>query len=531
MRQVLTVLFCFAAFTTALASLPTTHYKQRSTKDAKVLILGGGVAGVIAARTLYREGIDDFLIIEARNELGRRMQNYTIGGTQTDNGPANPILALARKHHVKNQYSDLDGSVTTYDYNGSKDYRDILNTSIDQFTRIIAVAGERVKTQQVDLSLQSAYGITGATPKNLYEAACQYYEVDWVRDFFLSKHAVFPMSHSSGMQVFFLLDFFILLIITTTHPIDAQPPDRSSWIASAWNNNFTFNTNMSGFSDHNNLCIDQRGFKTIIQAEAADFLQPEQVSLNSVVTTISYDGDGVTVTLENGTNLTADYVLCTFSLGVLQYGDIAFKPALPSWKVEAIQSMVMATYTKIFLQFEEKFWFDTEMAVYADKERGRYPIWQSLDHVKFFPGSGLIFVTVTGDFSLRIESMQDSDVQEEVMEVLRAMYPNTAVPDPVAFHFKRWNADPLFRGSYSNWPPSFLPGHSGNLRATVDKRLWFAGEATSLKYFGFLHGAYFEGLNAGEEIAKCIKGFACTARTHLDSVLDASPYPFVSITP
>jgi polyamine oxidase len=134
---------------------------------------------------------------------------------------------------------------------------------------------------------------------------------------------------------------------------------------------------MGGFSDENNLCIDQRGFKTIIQAEAAEFLQPQQVSLNSVVTTIAYSGDGVTVTLEDNTTLTADYVLCTFSLGVLQYGDIAFKPTLPSWKMEAIQSMVMvcfcqcqyfrrlnciqATYTKIFLQFEERFWFDTEV--------------------------------------------------------------------------------------------------------------------------------------------------------------------------
>jgi len=35
------------------------------------------------------------------------------------------------------------------------------------------------------------------------------------------------------------------------------------------------------------------------------------------------------------------------------------------------------------------------MAIYADKERGRYPIWQSLDHVDFLPGSGLVFVTVT----------------------------------------------------------------------------------------------------------------------------------------
>ncbi|KAG2749340.1 amine oxidase [Suillus brevipes Sb2] len=514
MRQVhLAVLLGFAAFA---LSPSTAHSNPRSAKDAKVLILGGGVAGVIAARTLHRKGIDDFLIVEARNELGGRMQNYTIGvsgkqytielgpnwiqGTQTGNGTANPILTLARKYHLKNQYNDLDGSITTYDYNGFKDYRDLLGTSIDQFTQVGAIAGERVKTQQVDLSLQSAYGIAGESPKNIYEAVCQYYEIDWE-------------CKCTGS------------------------PAQNSWIASAWNNNFTFNTDMGGFSEDNNLCTDQRGFKIIIQDEAAEFLQPQQVSLNSVVTTIAYSGDGVTVTLEDNTTLTADYVLCTFSLGVLQYGDIAFKPTLPSWKMEAIQSMVMATYTKIFLQFEEKFWFDTEarminsMAIYADMERGRYPIWQNLDHVKFFPGSGLVFVTVTGDFSLRIEGMQDSDVREEVMEVLRAMYPNTTVPDPVAFYFKRWNADSLFRGSYSNWPPSFLPGHSENLRATVDKRLWFAGEATSLKYYGFLHGAYFEGLNAGEEIAKCVEDPGCTGRQHLNSVVDASSYPFVSITP
>ncbi|KAG1727406.1 flavin-containing amine oxidoreductase-domain containing protein [Suillus lakei] len=367
---------------------------------------------------------------------------------------ANLILTLARKHHVK-QYNDLDGSITTYDYNGLKDYG--------------AIAGEHVKTGQVDLSLQSAYGITGANPKNMYEAACQYYEVDW-------------------------------------------------------NNNFTFDTDMGGFSDENNLCIDQHGFKTIIQTEAAEFLQPEQVFLNSLVTTIAYSEDGATVTLADGTNLTVNYVLCTLSLRVLQYGDVAFEPALPSWKMEAIQG-----YGYIY-QDIPAVRKEILMAIYADKERGRYPIWQSLDHINFFPNSSLVFVTVTGDFSLRIEGMKDSDVQKEVMEVLQAMYPNTTIPAPVAFHFKRWHADPLFRGSYSNWPP-FVPSHSENLRASVDKRLWFAGEASSLKYFGFLRGAYFEGLNAGEEIAKCVESPACVGRQHLNSVLDASPYPFVSITP
>lgn len=37
---------------------PTTH--------GRVLILGGGVAGVIAARTLHEQGITNFTIVEAR---------------------------------------------------------------------------------------------------------------------------------------------------------------------------------------------------------------------------------------------------------------------------------------------------------------------------------------------------------------------------------------------------------------------------------------------------------------------------------
>lgn len=70
------------------------------------------------------------------------------------------------------------------------------------------------------------------------------------------------------------------------------------------------------------------------------------------------------------------------------------------------------------------------------------------------------------------------------MGVLRAMYPNTTLPDPAAIHVPPWGTNALYRGSYSNYGASFVPGHSDNLRATVDGRVWFAGEATSLKYFG-----------------------------------------------
>ena len=89
------------------------------------------------------------------------------------------------------------------------------------------------------------------------------------------------------------------------------------------------------------MSLDQRGFKYFIQAEAAEFLQPNQTRLNATVQNITYSDDGVSVTLAGGETLHADYALCTFSLGVLQHDDVTFEPALPDWKQEAIQTMDM----------------------------------------------------------------------------------------------------------------------------------------------------------------------------------------------
>lgn len=43
----------------------------------RVAVLGGGMAGIIAARTLHEQGIQDFVIVEARNELGCPLNRYS----------------------------------------------------------------------------------------------------------------------------------------------------------------------------------------------------------------------------------------------------------------------------------------------------------------------------------------------------------------------------------------------------------------------------------------------------------------------
>lgn len=77
------------------------------------------------------------------------------------------------------------------------------------------------------------------------------------------------------------------------------------------------------------MSLDQRGFKTLIQQEAEGFLSEQQLLLNATVHTVAPSPFGVTITLANGTMLSADYALCTFSVGVLQNDDVQFHPPLP----------------------------------------------------------------------------------------------------------------------------------------------------------------------------------------------------------
>jgi monoamine oxidase len=68
----------------------------------------------------------------------------------------------------------------------------------------------------------------------------------------------------------------------------------------------------------------------------------------------------------------------------------------------------------------------------------------------------------------------------------------------------RWAHDPFARGSYSH----ALPGHAGQravLAAPVDGRLFFAGEATSPKFFSTAHGARDSGERAAGEVIVALK--------------------------
>jgi len=220
------------------------------------------------------------------------------------------------------------------------------------------------------------------------------------------------------------------------------PPQQSGFEFGITGYNLTFYQ----WSDENNFVWDQRGFNTWLKGNARTFMteNDDRLVLNTVVSSIEYSDDSVTLHMDDGSCIEADYAVCTASLGVLQQDLIKFKPKLPRWKSIALNQFQMGTYTKIFFQFNETFWpEDTQFLLYADPVvRGYYPVWQSLDAPGFLEGSNIIFVTVVYDESYRVEAQSDEKTKAEAMDVLRKMFPNITVPEPIDFMYPRWSLEP-----------------------------------------------------------------------------------------
>jgi polyamine oxidase len=95
--------------------------------NTKVVILGGGVSGISAALNLTDAGVTDFLMLEARDELGGRAQNAPFAGTKVELGcnwvqglGTNPINEMATRYKLNTAKSD-SADVVWYDEDGKYD--------------------------------------------------------------------------------------------------------------------------------------------------------------------------------------------------------------------------------------------------------------------------------------------------------------------------------------------------------------------------------------------------------------------------
>lgn len=89
--------------------------KRTKIRRTKVLILGAGVAGLVAAKTLQEKEINDFLILEAQDYIGGRFKQRSFAGVKLEEGAnwihyaddkQNPLWELKKKHDLRGIYTN-----------------------------------------------------------------------------------------------------------------------------------------------------------------------------------------------------------------------------------------------------------------------------------------------------------------------------------------------------------------------------------------------------------------------------------------
>jgi polyamine oxidase len=450
-------------------SVSIASKNEQFVRHSKVLVLGAGMSGITAAKTLDEGGVEDFTILEGYERIGGRMRKAEFAGTIIELGANwvqglknNPIWDFAQKYDLQGNYTIAypePGYYIVRDENGqdvtSQDNLEAMAKAADKLDEIVK---ERRASGMADIDVRTGLRLAGWQPENTAQSSAEYFYVDF-------DAAVRPHYVSAKVQSF------------TNGSIDSTGGKQF----------FVF---------------DKRGYAVLVEEMAKSFLEPEdpRLRVKQVVDSIKWNNNGVEVSTVTGEMYTADYLLITFSIGVLKSNAVKFIPDLPAKILEPIYKIEMTNYIKIFLKFPSRFWDKKQYILYASERRGYYPVFQDLEVDAGLPDGSLniLIVTVTGEEATRVQDQSDKETEAEIMIVLRNIY-GKDIPDPVAFMYPRWLHDPLFYGCYSNNPIGI--SHDDYLALTSNvSRMYFAGEATNELYNGFVHGAYFSGLNRAKKM-------------------------------
>ncbi len=220
------------------------------------------------------------------------------------------------------------------------------------------------------------------------------------------------------------------------------------------------------------------------------------IRLNTVIESIEWGGEGVRVLTRDGAVYTADRVVITLPLGVLQAGDVSFSPELPPEKQAAIDALHMGPVIKMIYRFDQPLQPVSVMAIYSALNP---PMWWTPSYGHDAEGVYVWTAFASGDWARELLALGETGALERGVETLRQ---ELGLPhlQPIAAQLVNWPADPFARGGYSVTPPGGIPAREALARSVVNKLYW-AGEATApLIQVATVHGAYVSGRRAAAEI-------------------------------
>uniref|UniRef100_A0A5B7ARR0 SWIRM domain-containing protein n=1 Tax=Davidia involucrata TaxID=16924 RepID=A0A5B7ARR0_DAVIN len=494
------------------------HMLCDSAVRKRIIVIGAGPAGLTAARHLQRQGFS-VTVLEARNRLGGRVYtDYSslsvpvdlgasiITGVEADVAterrpdPSSLVCAqLGLKLTVLNSdcplYDIVTGQKVPADLD--EDLEAEYNSLLDNMVLLIAQKGEHAMRMSLEDGLEYAL-----KRRRMGQLGRNYVESELLNsaDSLVDSEKKVPEKNSFKEEILSPLERRVMdwHFAHLEYGCAALLKEVS---LPYWNQDDVY----GGFGGAH--CMIKGGYSTVVESLGEGLC----IHLNHVVTDISYrtkdcgvnddQCNKVKVSTSNGTEFSGDAVLVTVPLGCLKAEAIKFSPPLPQWKHLSIQQLGFGVLNKVVLEFPEVFWDDSVDYFGATAEetnrRGQcFMFW----NVKKTVGAPVLIALVVGKAAIDGQHMSSSDHVNHALRVLRKLFGEASVPDPVASVVTDWGRDPYSYGAYSY----VAVGASGEdydiLGRPVENCLFFAGEATCKEHPDTVGGAMMSGLREAVRI-------------------------------
>lgn len=437
------------------------RFRHTPAKDTNkhVIVIGAGLAGLAAAQKLTESNHHHTVtVLEARDRVGGRLWTsdtwedlpVDLGATWIHGTTGNPMTTLAKKIDAKLRFTSYNRSQIYND--GGQPISTRQERRLEELKKEMMKIIRRAQDYDTDASIRE-------TVRPLLERFEEGSEERRFIEFLFQSE--FETEYSGSVDD----------ISTYWYDSDKEYQGGDAWF--------------------------EQGYRVIVDHLAKGL----RIELGQVVTEVHWQekGSSSVRVVTNQSEFTADSVIVTLPLGVLQADTVRFVPRLPNPKETAIAHLKMGLLNKCYLRFAEPFWSKkVDWIECISKESGEWTEWASLLRSTNIP---VLMGFNAAKRARNIEQWTDEQTVESAMTTLRRVF-GEEIPDPTDFLITRWASDPFSRGSYSFNALGSHPAMRKTLATPQGDVLSFAGEATEHRYFGTAHGAYLSGLRAAADVSE-----------------------------